>query len=227
MRYFAATILALSLSSTSLAAEQSSEVQQSATREGQKITLHPTGITLRLPSQWLQWFDKFHNNIHLTRDQLEKIENGDGEWDTEYAKVVNAALPFTDCVAHVGGEGWGREGASFGDIQLRIYLTDFKEQEVLARIHGAALQTARTVARPLPNLPAGLAPDTSLKDAKESQWGESVIQYPLWYGDYGGVAHVRFYMSTVGGETLVLVFMGGENGQVQDIVRSVSVPTRK
>jgi hypothetical protein len=55
------------------------------------------------------------------------VEIGAGEWDTEYAKVVNSAMGFQDCVAHVGGEGWGKDGSWFGDVQLRVYLTPISE----------------------------------------------------------------------------------------------------
>jgi hypothetical protein len=47
------------------------------------------------------------------------VRVGHGEWDSEYASVVNASLPFEDCAAHVGGEGWGWQGLSFGDLQVR------------------------------------------------------------------------------------------------------------
>jgi len=94
------------LSSCHRTADTTAKAQRYATREGQKIILHPSGVTLNVPQQWLEWDERFHNNFHLTRDELEKVHNGEGQWDTEYAKVVNAALPFTDCAAHVGGEGW-------------------------------------------------------------------------------------------------------------------------
>jgi hypothetical protein len=41
------------------------------------------------------------------------VRFGHGEWDSEYASFVNASLPFEDCAAHVGGEGWGWQGVFF------------------------------------------------------------------------------------------------------------------
>jgi hypothetical protein len=62
--------------------------------------------------------------------ELALVKIGAGEWDTEYARVVNSAMRFQDCVAHVGGEGWGKDGSSFGDVQLRVYLTPLSEEQV-------------------------------------------------------------------------------------------------
>lgn len=226
MRPFANAILAvLFLSSCYRAANPTAEAQRYATREGQKIILHPSGVSFRIPQQWLEWYGRFHNNLHLTRDQLERVHNGDGEWDTEYGNIVNAALPFTDCAAHVGGEGWGSEGSSFGDVQLRAYVTNLSEREILGKIHGEAFDAARRAARPFSTPPAlaELVPDTNVTDGKEGQWQKYVIQYPLWYGDYGGVARVRFYVASIGKEILVLVFMGGQDEEVERILQSVSL----
>jgi hypothetical protein len=228
VRLFATAILAvLFLSSCHRSANPTVEAQPNATREGQKITLHPSGVSFRIPQQWLEWFGRFHNNLHLTREQLERVHSGDGEWDPEYGNVVNAALPFTDCAAHVGGEGWGREGSSFGDLQLRAYVTNLSGREILAKIHGEALDAARRAARPFPTLPglAELVPDINVRNGKEGEWRKYVIQYPLWYRDYGSVARVRFYVTPIEKGTLVLVFMGGQDEEVERILQSVSFQT--
>jgi len=185
-------------------------------------------VTFRVPQQWLEWFDKFHNNLHLTREQLDKVENGGGEWDTEYGQVVNAALPFADCAAQIGGDGWGLEGVSFGDVQLRAYVTELNLQEILTRIHGTAFNVARRVSRsaPTPAALQGLAADVSATDGEEGLWRKAVIQYPVWYGDYGGVARIRFYVASMKGGTLALVFMGGEDHEVQRILHSVSMQNK-
>ena len=43
------------------------------------------------------------------------------EWDVEFARVCDAALPFERCAAHVGSEGWERTVRSYGDLQVRAY----------------------------------------------------------------------------------------------------------
>jgi hypothetical protein len=229
MRLFATAIVAvLFLSSCHRAASPTAEPPRYATRDGQKITLHPSGVSFRVPQQWLEWNERFHNNLHLSRDELQQVRHGDGEWDKEYGNVVNAALPFADCAVHVGGEGWGREGSSFGDVQMRAYISDLSDREILARIHRQAVDAARREERPSPRLSglAELTPDADVTDGQEQQWRKSVIRYPLWYGDYGGMARVRFYVAPIEKETLVLVFMGGEDEEVDGILQSVSLQVR-
>jgi hypothetical protein len=229
MRLFATPILAvLFLSSCHRGASPASESPRYATRDGQKITLHPSGVSFRVPQQWMEWNEQFHNNFHLTRDELAQVRDGDGEWDKEYGNVVNAALPFADCAAHVGGEGWGREGSSFGDVQMRAYTSDLSDREILTRIHRQALDAARREERTSPRFSglAELRPDADVTDGTERHWRKSVIRYPLWYGDYGGTARIRFYVTPIEKETLVLVFMGGEDKEVDLILQSVSLQVR-
>jgi hypothetical protein len=205
---------------------QPTAVEPYSTRDGPIVTLHPSGISFRVPQQWLEWNDQFHNNFHLSRDELQKVKNASGEWDTEYADVVNSALAFEDCAAHVGGEGWGKEGSSVADVQMRAYVTALREGEVLSRIHGPALSTAHQVAyiSPSSKLLGELAPSVEMKEQTESSWKEIVLQHPLWFGDYGGTARIRFYITSIRRNTLVLVFMGGDDPEIEKIFHSVSVP---
>lgn len=229
MRLLTSAILALLLLSSCRRGETfAPDAQRYSTRDGQRISLHPSGVSFLIPPPWLEWYGRFQNNLHLSRDELDRVRNGDGEWDTEYGNVVNSALPFSDCAAHVGGEGWGKEGSSFGDIQLRAYLTNLSEQEIMAKIHGQAFDSARRAARSLlaAHALAELASGTSLTDGNEGRWRKYVIQYPLWYGDYGGMARVRFYVASIESGALVFVFMGGEDEEVKDILRSASLQSR-
>ncbi len=65
-----------------------------ATRNGRIIQLHPSGITLQVPQDWLEWDAQFQNNFHLSHRELRSVRVGHGEWDSEYGSVVNASLPF-------------------------------------------------------------------------------------------------------------------------------------
>jgi hypothetical protein len=225
LRVSAALLMALSLSGCHRSS-QPIAVEPYSTRDGPTITLHPSGVAFRVPQQWLEWNDQFHNNFHLSRNALQKVKNASGEWDTEYAEVVNSALPFEDCAAHVGGEGWGAESGSFADVQMRAYLTALSEREVISRIHGPALSTARRVAYISPSSKSlgELAPSLDMKEESEGGWQRIVIQYPLWYGDYGGTARIRFYITSMRRNTLVLVFMGGDDREMKTIMNSVSIP---
>ena len=83
------------------------------------IRLNPSGATFKIPESWLKWHAGFKNNLHLTRAELDKVKTAEGNWDKEYAHIANELLPFSQCVAHVGGEGWGRDAVSYADLQLR------------------------------------------------------------------------------------------------------------
>jgi hypothetical protein len=89
-----------------------------ATLDGRTVALHPSGTTFEIPASFLKWHKQFKNNLHLSRAELQKVERGAGDWDTEYAKVINAVLPFDKCAVHIGGEGWGRDAVSFADLQM-------------------------------------------------------------------------------------------------------------
>ena len=192
---------------------------QYATRDGQRIVLHPSGISFLIPETWIDWFNEFHNNLHLTQEELAKVKDAQGQWDREYAQVVNSALPFNDCVAHVGGEGWGREGVSFKILQLRAYLTDLSPQEIRKKIEGDALQVARKV--------SSSDHPPKIESRSGAPWQEIVVRYRLFYGDYGGDAEVRFFIQPGKGKTFVMVFMSGKEEQVQAILKSVSAKTNE
>ena len=71
---------------------------------------------------------------------------GNGEWDSEYGSVVNANLPFEHCAAHVDDDGWGWQGVSFGDLQVRAYVTSLSEDDVLLRVKTQGFRAAQNIA---------------------------------------------------------------------------------
>jgi hypothetical protein len=190
-----------------------------ATRENRTILLHPSEVSFQIPQDWLDWNSEFHNNLHLTHRELERVQFASGEWDSEYSDVVNSALPFEDCAAHIGGEGWGREGASFADLQVRAYVTDLSSDEILKRISGSAFSTAKRVSSEVMREPAA-----QVNFMQDGQWQKAVVQYNLFYGDYGGRANVEFYVKQVGRHELVMVFMGKVEKEKQQILNSLTVP---
>lgn len=88
-----------------------------ASRQDRTIILHPSGAHFDIPPRWIDWFMEFHNNLHLTRSELARAQKGEGEWDTEYAAVVNSLLPFDSCLAHLGGEGWAKKEPLSGTLK--------------------------------------------------------------------------------------------------------------
>ena len=137
----------------------------SATREDKKIILRPSGATFRIPQEWVEWHERFHNSLHLTREQLDAVARGDGEWDTEYASVSNTVLPFDRCCAYVGDEGWGRQGVSYGDLQVRIYRPRRCAQAVETRIKAEGVADIKRF--------SGMAP--LLKQDLEAKWRRTAL----------------------------------------------------
>jgi hypothetical protein len=179
-------------------------------------------VSFQIAQDWMDWNAEFHNNLHLTPQELQTVRVGAGEWDSEYGEVVNSALPFEECAAHVGGEGWGRQGVSFGDLQVRAYVTNLGSQEIFQRISGSAWTTAKKVS-------SGVWPGQLQSDGLEDgPWRTAVIRYSVFYGDYGGVANVEFYVRPVSKYQLVLVFMSAGSSEVakekRAILDSVVVP---
>src|SRR5262249_25231963 len=62
--------------------KKDSGTRPSATRDGRTITLKPTGASFKVPKDWVEWYDEFKNNFHLTHKQLDAVAKGAGEWDT-------------------------------------------------------------------------------------------------------------------------------------------------
>jgi hypothetical protein len=195
-----------------------------ATRSGQTITLHPSEATFTVPAEWIFWYKKFHNNLHLTATQLDSVRIPLGVWDTEFAMVVNSVLPFQDCVAHVGGgHGWGKDGSSFGDVQLRVYVTPFSEEQVKVSVSAQGLSAAQKFSSQASLLP------TVTVDA----WHRTSLKYELFYYDDGETARVDFFTTTYENQTLVLVFTYcdtnrfGAGSEVASILSSFRFPTKK
>ncbi|MCG3179997.1 MAG: hypothetical protein BIFFINMI_02351 [Phycisphaerae bacterium] len=185
-----------------------------------RIEVAPIGLQFRLPPTFMTWQKQFHNNIHVGPEALAAIRDGGGEWDTEYAAVVNAALPFDRCVAAAGEEGWGRDGVSFTDVQLRVYVLDQPIKELIERIDKQA-----------PPAIAGLAHAAvgrkapAVVHSQEGEWSRAAFTFTLWYGDYGGEAMVDFRLRRLGPRTVAAVFMyppaGGRRVAPADIVKAV------
>lgn len=194
-----------------------------ATRNDRTIELHPSKITFQVPQSWLDWDKQFHNNFHLSHRELRRVRIGHGKWDSEYAAVVNASLPFEECAAHVGGEGWGWQGVSLGDLQVRAYISQLSSEEVLSRVKKQGFAVAQGVAARQSGFAQG--EKAGFSASSEQNWQHGKITYPPWYGDYGGPAPIDFYVKDGGKYRLVLVFMGwGLSGEAASILNSVVVP---
>jgi hypothetical protein len=184
---------------------------------GNILTIHPTGMKMTIPQDWLEWNQKYSRNIHIKPNELRKVMIGSGEWDTEYANVVNAILPFESCAAHLGGEGWGRDGVSFGDLQMRLYVLRSDVGIVENAIRNAGLDMARTID------PKGAVIYQSGVVSPSKQWRKITLAYNLFYGDYGGTAQVDFLIQRRGTTTTVIVLMHAAGGFADDEIPKLIV----
>jgi hypothetical protein len=150
--------------------------------------LLPSGATFRVPPLWIS---------HLTPPQLDAVARGGGDWDTEFASVCNAALPFDRCAAHGGDDGWGRHSVSFADLQTRVYDLPDPVEDLCRGIEARAAADVKRFSGDVPEV---------VRDAGSS-WRKVLLSYPCWYGDYGGIAHVEFRLRRFGRRTFAFVFM--------------------
>jgi hypothetical protein len=116
------------------------------------------------------------------------------------------------------------KGVSFGDLQVRAYVTSLSAEDVLLRVRTQGFRAAQNIAEGQDGFAAGGKAMFSI--STEQGWHHGTIRYPLWYGDYGGTAPIDFYVRDAGRYRLVLVFMGwgGENEKAS-ILGSVKIPS--
>jgi hypothetical protein len=145
----------------------------------------------------MTWFAGFKNNLHLTREELAKVETGAGDWDTEYGLVCNAVLPFSRCCAHVGEDGWGKESVSYADLQVRIYVLEQNLDELKKRIEERGAARVKEITHKAPKI-------TTDASAPWKRWN---LAYERWYQDYGATANVDFRARQFDGHTVVFVFL--------------------
>lgn len=169
-------------------------------RQGTTITAVGQGLRFEVPAAWVRWYEEHptHPNLHLTPEQLDAVAETEGEWDYEFARVVNAIWPFEQCVAHVGGDGWGPQSVSYADLQVRAYLLPLEPDEAVARAesHGAAVVTELT----------GSTPTTARREQRDG-WERMVLMYRRFYIDYGATAIIDLRARRFGDDTVGLVFM--------------------
>lgn len=170
------------------------------------MVLLPAG-SFRLPPAWLDHYREYKNNLHLSSDQLEQVNKGNGEWDTAFAKVVNAVLPFKNCVFHGGGEGWGSDGVAYSDLQMRAYAGNWKPSEVREFVMGKGLPIAKTLIHASKKSEHERIASSSDASKNEDGWQTDSLEFLLWFSDYGATAKIDFYTRTQNGATAVLVFM--------------------
>lgn len=184
-----------------------SGAENSSTRESEIIRVQPSGVSLRLPKSWV---------LYQTKEEIAGVKKGKGEWQTEYAKILNAAIPFASCSLHAGEHQWDTAAASM--LQMRLYTLAPTKGNIEHRIMTKGLAAAKT-------LPFPTVRNAHLDKQDAGQWHKIVIRYDVSYGDYAGTANIEFYTATHEDWTIALVFMHAgtnEPNEVRQILDSFS-----
>lgn len=190
---------------------------------GNKLTLAPSGITISIPNDWLEWNEKFNNNFHLSSSDMRKVCHGIGEWDTEYSQIINDMFPFPRCVAHIGGEGWGADGVSFGDIQMRIYHLESNSDQVQLRIETLAPGAVEPL---VDDEHSTLGPKPTIGSIESIDgWKRLLIRFGRFYYDYGDTANVDVRFRSFNSETIVVVLMYADrshiSGEIDGLINGI------
>ena len=164
------------------------------------------------------------DNLHFTRQDLENGKSGEGnEWDVTFARLVNDILPFDNCVFHGGGEGWGLQGHSFADLQMRVFVGSWGPDAIPKLVQDRVFPAAQKMSRggSMMGLPAG----ASLEHSTKGGWRVESVIFPMWFFDYGAVAMIDFYIKKLDQSTIVLIFMytsfpRNQKAEMQEVVRS-------
>jgi hypothetical protein len=151
----------------------------------------------------------------LKAEQLDRVGNGAGEWEDEYARVCNAIFPFDRCAGHVGQAGWGNKGAGYGDLQVRVYDLESPLKTVEEDI-------ARKSTDEIGQLISGTV---RVQKGDEHGWRRTVFSYGRFYYDYGATAYVDIRLKQVDRKTIGFVFMytgyQSQDKVINDILHSL------
>ncbi|MDX1909688.1 MAG: hypothetical protein SF053_21805 [Bacteroidia bacterium] len=170
-----------------------------STLQGDTVKAIEHKIQFRIPSNWVKWYSENtdYPNLHLSPDELALIKDADGEWDTEFSIIVNEILPFDQCIAHVGSEGWGLKGISYADLQVRFFVLTGSSEDLVraACAKGPEVITGFTRVTPV------------VKQEKREGWQSVLLEYARRYQDYGAKASVDIRIRPWGIHTIAFAFM--------------------
>ncbi|MDW7693783.1 hypothetical protein R9C00_03415 [Flammeovirgaceae bacterium SG7u.111] len=197
-------------------------IQKGASREDNLIKANGFDFSFRIPYYWIKWHEENEErpNIHLTKEALTQVKEANGEWDKDFAMILNSILPFEQCIAHVGREGWGDGGISFSDLQLRTYILtdsiDVIEKELVS-------EGAKAI--------GSITNEPFLPSTEElNGWKRVVLKFTRIYKDYGAEVTVDLWFIDKEGITFLFAFMYTNQqklaNEIDEIINSVSFSTK-
>lgn len=195
--------------------------------DGNVITLVDSGITFQIAERWATIGKTSGKNLRLTRTRLDAGKDGGKEWDTFYAKLINGLLPYEDCQAQVGAEGWGNESVLANDVHARIYVVKSTPEEIRAKISNEGKTSAEAFSPPGAQLPG--RPPVIVVPEETNGWQRTKLSVRLRFNDYGGTAVVDVCARKFREGSLLAVFMYADTPRtdvkaVADLLASFKIP---
>lgn len=178
--------------------------------EGNTVRIEPYDASFQIPEAWLTpvTVPEPVQNLYLSRMDLAAVywKNGGDEED---AQVINAALPFEDCAAHVGDRDWGNY--FWNDLQVRVYVVDLTPEEITMRIKWRGLPQAQSVFE-----------DAFIVHDDEGEWHKLTFKIMDAPTHFILMKNLDFYYRPVGEKTVVFVFLhaGGFQPTIDGILSS-------
>ena len=168
-------------------------------RRGNTINAVVYALSFEIPEAWVRWYEEneAHPNLHLTPAELDAVKETEGDWDREFALVVNAILPFDQCIAQVGNDGWGLHGISYVDLHVRPYVLKDTTEEIEERARSRGSEVVASFA----------ATPSEPQQEQVGAWRRTLIKYSQVHTDYGATAIVDLRIRTFGNRTIVFAFM--------------------
>ena len=153
-----------------------------------------------IPGGWIKWHNEneTYPNLHLSMNELATVKNAEGEWDKEFATYVNYLLPFENCFAHAGAEGWGSKGLSYADLQVRAYVFRNTFFDISSNSFTKKLNE-------LPVLIKTITPAYVFE--KNGDWKQLLISYRCIFIDYSAIAFIDIRVKNFDKNALVFAFM--------------------
>jgi hypothetical protein len=163
---------------------------------GRSVVIEPYDISFSLPSSWLQWYQQFGNNIYASKRELRRSRYGEGAWNFDYTRIVNALLPYDRCVLHAGSDGWERRSPGSGRLQIRVYVGNFDLGEIGKDVKNDGLRIARSLGK-----------NAAVSSGQLAGWPRISLSYYAWYGDHGANARIDFCARQFADTSLLVVLM--------------------
>jgi hypothetical protein len=159
------------------------------------VRLTPDGLQFGLSPEILRHVDD-PDYVFLSATELPLAEHGVGEWNEDYAAILNGLLSYSRCGAHVGTNEWP-DGIGWIGIYLRAYVVEESTDSLEQRVHCLAPSLVEM---------AGGTFD-SIETSELAGWRRTRVRYTVIYGDYGGFANIDVFAHDFCGGTAVLAFM--------------------